>query len=513
MKKYKSIVVILGISLALSACQSAETTQNAQNTQNKAQSVTDGIAVTLSDNASSADSTDVDIDGSTVTIKKEGTYILSGSLSDGNVIVDADSKDKVQLVLDDVNINSESSAAVYVKQADKVVITLQDGTSNTLSNGGNFTAIDDNNIDAVIFSKDDLTIEGSGTLNIKSPADHGIVSKDDLIITDGIYVIDAASHGLSANDCIEIEGGSFDITAGKDALHSNNDEDDSLGYIYVKDGSFKISAGSDGMSALSELAVSGGDITISKSEEGLEARVINISGGSIDITSSDDGINATDKSTETQEQPQEPPEGFEDRGNRELPKDFEDFKRERGENMPQGGFGGGGMETEERANINISGGTIKINAEGDGLDSNGYITVSGGETYVDGPSNGGNGALDYGISASISAGVVIAAGQSQMAQNFGADSTQGTMLVNFDGNQPSGEIKLLDSDGNELLSYAVEKEYNCVVISCPEIKQGNTYIVETQSGSAEVVMDSVVYGNGADGNFGGGFGGHGGGMR
>lgn len=429
-------------------------------------------SITLSDTGCTTDSKNVTIDGSTVTVTGEGTYIVSGTLSDGMIVVDVDKSEKVQLVLNGVDLTSKSSAAIYVKKADKVFVTLADKTENVLANGGTFAAIDDNNIDAVIFSKDDLTMNGTGTLIIDSPADHGIVSKNELVITNGTYRITAASHGMTGKDNIAIADGSFVITAGKDAIQSQNEDDDTLGWVYIADGNFLLNAKSDGINAINEINIAGGTITVEQSEEGLEARLINISGGEIEITSSDDGINATDKRS----------------GASAVETD-----------LNHGGMG----DTQSDANIHISGGVIRINAEGDGVDSNGYFTVSGGELYVTGPSNGGNGALDYGIDAMISGGIVVAAGQSGMAQNFGADSTQGTILVNTQQQNTAGsDIVLLDSEGRELVAWTMEKAYNSVVISCPEIESGSSYTVKTGDVETKVTMDSLVYGDGF--GFGGG---------
>jgi hypothetical protein len=458
-------------------------------------------SITLADNASQSDAKGVTIDGNTITITKEGDYILEGSLSNGMVIVDVDKSDKVQLVLNGVDINSDTSAAIYVAGVDKVFVTLADGTQNTLSNGGSFVAIDDNNIDAVIFSKDDLTLNGTGSLTINSPSGHGVVSKDDLVIANGTYNITASSHGFAGKDSVAINNGTFNVTAGKDGIHSENDDDDEVGYVYIGDGSFNFSVESDGISAVNEIYIAGGNIVISKSYEGLEARLVNIVGGLIDITSSDDGINATDKRSTATSQSGD---------NAEL----KDMSENKGQEQPQGqkpdnngggfggrgGFGGGGDpmgDTQEDANINIAGGIIYINAEGDGVDSNGYFTMSGGELYVTGPSNGGNGALDYGISATITGGIVVAAGQSDMAVNFGSDSTQGSILVNTSSQNEAGtQIVLTDSNGNKLIEWTMEKRYNSVVISCPDIVDGGTYTVQMGDNSTEVTMDGLIYGSG-----------------
>ena len=242
-----------------------------------------------------------------------------------------------------------------------------------------------------------------------------------------------------------------------------------------------------------------------KSEEGLEARLINISGGEIDITSSDDGLNATDKrsGTASSEPVFDGNTGKDNLSDQHTAERRPDGGSDQNTDGKKGGFGGGMGDTQSDANIHISGGIIRINAEGDGVDSNGYLTVSGGELYVTGPSNGGNGALDYGIDAVISGGIVVAAGQSGMAQNFGAESTQGTILVNTQQQNAAGsEIVLLDSEGSALVAWTMEKAYNSVVISCPGIQSDGSYTVKTGDVSTEVTMEGFVYGDGF--HFGGG---------
>ena len=216
--------------------------------------------ITLQDTTASGSG--VSINGSTVTITQEGAYLLSGSLTDGMIIVDTDSETKVQLILDGASIHSETSAPIYIKQADKVFITLAEGSTNSLSCGESYTAIDDNNIDAAIFSKDDLTLNGTGALMISSPAGHGIVSKDDLRITGGSYDITAAGHGLAGKDAVSIAAGSFIIQCGKDGIHGENDEDATLGSVYIGGGSFDITAEGDGISTGAAMQLAGGEYTL-----------------------------------------------------------------------------------------------------------------------------------------------------------------------------------------------------------------------------------------------------------
>ncbi|HHW00976.1 MAG TPA: carbohydrate-binding domain-containing protein [Clostridiaceae bacterium] len=218
--------------------------------------------IQLNSDTATSTSSAVKISGSTVTITDEGTYILAGTLNDGIIIVDSEKTDKVQLVLNNVSINSETSAPIYIRQSDKVFITLAQDSVNTLTNGGTFTAIDENNIDAAIFSKEDLTLNGSGILTITSPAGHGIVSKDELTLTGGTYYIISASHGLEGKDNICIANAEINITSGKDGIHAENAEDTSLGFIYIQSGTFNIFSDGDGIAASDRMQIDDGTFYI-----------------------------------------------------------------------------------------------------------------------------------------------------------------------------------------------------------------------------------------------------------
>ncbi len=222
--------------------------------------------IALLGESASSDSDTVEISGGTITITKEGTYILSGTLDDGMIVVSAGDTDKVQLVLDGVSISNSTSAAIYVLEADKAFITTAPESENTLVNGGEYIPIDDNNIDAVIFSKADLTLNGTGMLTVSATAGHGIVSKDDLIFTSGNYDVIAASHGFSGKDSVRISGGVYTISSGKDAIHAENTDNADLGFLYVADGTFSLTSGGDGMSAGSYLQIEDGDFTITTGE-------------------------------------------------------------------------------------------------------------------------------------------------------------------------------------------------------------------------------------------------------
>lgn len=522
--------------------------------------------IQLDGDSAQCDSDAVSISDSTVTITDEGTYILTGTLDDGMVIIEAQDTDKLHLVLDGVTIHNDTSAALYIREADKVFVTTTQDSENTLSNGGEYVAIDDNNIDGVIFSKGDLTLNGAGTLVINASAGHGVVSKDDLVITSGTYDITSANHGLSGKDSVRIAGGAFTITSGKDGVQAENADDTTLGFLYIADGTFDINAQGDGLSAGNYLqaeggsytlltgggsanatsqsndffgaaastedtvsmkgikatgdllisggtfsidsaddslhsnanvTVSGGDfeiatgddgvhadanvtisagtLLITESYEGIEGQSIDITGGDIDLTSSDDGLNAAGGNDES---------GFASFG--------------------EGGHhGADAFAADENAYIHIAGGTLRIDASGDGIDSNGSLTVSGGETYLSGPDNGGNGALDYASDAEITGGIFVAAGASQMAQNFSSTSTQGVMMVTVSSQQAGSAITLTDQNGQELISWTADKAFDSVILSCSEILEGETYTLSVGGTETQVTMDSLVYGSGGMGGMGG----------
>lgn len=233
-------------------------------------------------------------DNENIKITSEGVYVLSGEAKDVTVTVDAGNEAKVQLVLNGVSIKNTSSPAIYVKSADKVFVTTASGKTNSLSVSGSFTTDGDVNTDAVIFSKDDLVINGKGTLNINS-SQNGITSKDDLKITGGKLSVTSTADAVEANDSIAVADGTITINSQKDGLHSENSEDSSVGDIYIRGGSLNINAASDGIQGTTTVKIDGGTLNIT-SAEGIEGTSIKINGGTIKISASDDGINASGKS-------------------------------------------------------------------------------------------------------------------------------------------------------------------------------------------------------------------------
>lgn len=401
----------------------------------------------------------VAVDGSTVTISKEGVYVFSGTLDDGQIVVECNKEDKakVQIVLNGVSITNNDGPAIRVNQAKKCFITLAANTNNTLSDGADYKLdADSDEPYAALYSKDDLTLQGSGSLTVSANYRHGIACKDNLVITGGTYVVNAVEDAVRGNDSIKICDGSFDLKSGEDALKANNDEDATAGFISIDGGTFRINAGDDAVHAETALIVNDGDVAIEQCYEGLEAQQVYVNGGTVDLVASDDGVNATSG----------------------------------GSNEPGQRPGGPGMasgESQSNVFIKMTGGVLHVNAEGDGLDANGSLEITGGTIYVDGPTNSGNGALDYDGSATISGGTVIAVGSSGMAESF-TGGTQPFAMANVSGGAGS-LVQLKDASGNVLASMIAAKQFANVVVSAG-VADGAICTIEVDGNATEVTMST-----------------------
>ena len=425
--------------------------------------------IALADGQTSVNGAGAVVEDNVVTISEEGTYIFSGSLSNGQIVVDASDDAKIQIVLNGVDISNESSAAIYVKNADKVFITTANGSENTLSVTGEYVAIDDNNIDAAIFAKSDLTLNGAGTLTINADYGHGVVSKDDLAVTSGTYKIVSASSGLSGKNSVRIADGTFALAAGTDGIHSENEDDTTLGFVYISGGTINISAEDDGIHAETSVTILGGKLDITKSYEGIEGLTINISGGDITVSASDDGLNAA------------------------------------GGNDGSGGEGKAAMQAVDGCLITISGGNLTVDAVGDGIDSNGSLEISGGVITVSGPTDSGNGTFDYNGTAVITGGTLLGAGSSGMAQGFSDSSTQGSILYVLTDTQKAGTtVTLKDESGNVIAQFTPAKQFQTVNISAKELTNGSTYTLTVGTQEYSVEMTAITYSNGSGMGMGGG---------
>ena len=636
-KKLISIICIsvLSLSVVLSSCQSKSSSKNNSEVSNQTSTLDEDetdtsniskfeidpdytadeldydydeaevVAITLNGDNISCKSSDVNIDGSTITIQKAGTYLLSGTLTDGNIIVDSDDKENVRLIFNGVEISNSTTTPLYIKNAEKTIVTLVDGTENTLSDGENYILDDESNNDpnGTIFSKDDLVINGLGSLTINANYNHGIQSKnllkiisgnidiisngDSIIGKDGVIVkeaviniesqedgikatkveenkgyiyldnpeitIKAKKDGIQAVTCLYVKDGKYNIETGETNENSQSNSDTSTDYsrkgmkagvditiengeytidseddgihsnnsITVNAGTVNIASKDDGVHADTELTINNGDIKVSESDEGLEAKYITINDGNIDITTSDDGINASSGSSTTLDSGNAPEVGNRpempanengevdtNAGNRsEMPAN-ENSENTLGNNsrmMPGGGQGG--FNESDGSELVINGGIVHVNAGGDGIDSNGTITINGGEIYVDGPTSGGDGALDYADTCEINGGILVATGSIGMATAPTSGSTQYSVNAAFSKTY-NGETKVTvkDSSGNEVLTYTPAKNFQSFVFSTDKLKSGETYTIyagDTQEGTFTVSDITTTVGNVSSGMGGG----------
>ena len=580
-------------------------------------------AVTLSGTSAEISGSGAAVKDGNVTVSEAGTYIISGSLTGGSILVEAGKDDVVRLILDNARISSSKAPAIYSSKSKKTIIILPDGTESSLSDGSSYIdESDDSSPDAALFCKDDLTISGSGKLNVKGNAKNGITCKDILRITGGNINVTALNHGITGRDDLAVSGGVITVEAqGGDGLRSTYSDTDKsdLGHIIIEnaeitvnaandgiqaeksltvksgsisvttaggsekspagtskdgfggrtfnpgqdnilrstqtgtdtaqtssteesrkglkagtdiiinggtitadcyddaihsnnsvavtDGVITLSSGDDGIHADSELAITGGTVTVKKSYEGLEAMRIGISGGDIDITASDDGINAAGgndnsgfgnfdnrmdfggKRSRTEnfnpgqdgQTPPSMPENFDPGQDGQTPPSMpESFNPgQDGQTTPaapdaQSGSSDGNSTSSSE--ITISGGTLCISSGGDGLDSNSALNISGGTIILNGPKTGGNGIIDHDGSCSITGGLLIGAGTSDMLEMPGSASTRKTVAITFSGTQKAGTlVYITDSSSNVIAAMSPEVDFSCILLSSASLTENETY--------------------------------------
>jgi hypothetical protein len=482
-----------------------------------------------------------------ITITSAGVYVISGKLEDGQIIVDVQDKGTVKLVLNGAEIKSSNNAPIYVKNAGKTIVSLQEGTENNIVDGAKYTLADASTDEpsAAIFSKDNLVINGNGKLTVKGNYKDGITSKDDLKIIGGNIQITAVDDGLVGRDILAVKEGTITIESGGDAVKSTNDTDSTQGIVAIENGTFNLKAEKDGIQAETAVLIADGSFNINsgggsvngtkKAEEGMRGPIggkdnnttaanaetetestkaikavadigigggtlnidsaddaihsnnnVTITGGSITITSGDDGVHADatlgikgGKIDITKSY-----EGVE--ASVVTVSDGEIYVTSSDDGINAGG-GADGSSTNGRPGqnnfsssgnnkLNINGGYIVVNSNGDGLDANGSIYMTKGTVVVSGPTANGNGALDYDETFEMTGGLLVSAGSSGMAQAPSDTSTQYSIIMSYPQTQSAGTIvNLQDSEGKTVATVAPTKDYQTIVISSPELKKGGTY--------------------------------------
>ena len=504
-----------------------------------------GTYIKLSDNNTTVEGGGVDIDGNIITINTAGTYSISGKLSDGQIIVNTDKEKKTYILLDGVDVTCKSNSPIQILSSEKTVFALADDSENKISDGETYDKTE-NNQDAAIFSKEDLTFIGNGYLKVNGNYDKGIVSKDDLMIESGNISVKSVADGIKGKDSIVVRGGKITIDAGGDGIQAYNADEDNKGYVSLEDGTIKITAQQDGIQAETNLLVAGGNIDISTgggsenssskdvwgqwgggkpgepmennttttedttSAKGIKASsVIQVDDGSINIDSSDDSIHSNSKLiinngdinlSSGDDGTHADAELEINGGTLDITKSYEGIEgtditindgnihvvaSDDGLNAAGGADGSSTngrpgqnkMESTTSGTATINGGYLVIDADGDGLDANGNLTMTGGTVIVSGPTNGGNGALDYDGEFNMSGGTLIAAGSLGMVQTPSSSSKLNTINVSLTPQEAKTLVRVESENGDDIVTFSPAKTYSSVVICTPNIKLKETYKV------------------------------------
>ena len=501
----------------------------------------------------------VSVENGTITITSGGTYRLTGEYS-GQVKIEAAKTDTVRLVLDNAKITNSTGAAINVVSAAEAIIYTAAGTTNTVADEANYTATGDDDPDAAIYSTANLTLTGEGSLSVEGAYEEGIHTTGGLVIASGTLEVNAANTGIKGKDYVDITGGIVNVTAAQDGIKSTNTDDESMGFTRLSAGSVTVSAGDDGLKAPRTLKISGGTLNIEKSNEGIEAQYINILDGDVTVNSTDDGINASlkDSSSDTSSdttsgtaaagqqtqqnqngQAQQAPAGggaapggsqdstgqSSNTGQQNSSTgqnttntiqngtgqntDGQSSTGQNQQNMPQPpadgtmpGGGGGTFEVVDAA-INISGGTVTVNAEGDGIDSNGTATFSGGTVTVNGPTAGGNNALDSNGDLLLNGGTVTAGSTADMFEAPSSASTSGYLKITDSSALTQGStVQVTDSSGTVVANYKITTSgVQLVLLSNKNIVKGQSYTVSVTSDSVDAASTTAASGASELGSF------------
>lgn len=544
MRKSFTIATLISLTASMSLAYPALAQSGAQESQSvtsfQAQTSYDesqASQITLADQTATVTGQGASFSDQTLTISQAGTYVLTGSGKNLKLVVEAADTDQVHLVFQNLTLEGEGSL-LQINKAQEVVISLAEGSQNALTES---QASDDEKVKATIHSQVPLTLNGTGNLTLTALTKNALEVEDDLKVLGGTYTVKAANHGFKAEGALDIEAATLTIEAGKDGLHAEHDETTERANISLNPTQLSIAATEDGVDAGNELTIKGGTITVSQSEEGLEARVIRQLGGDVTIKSSDDGVNAsagsssktadtnatrktsntntasnsadtspsasqatsdsaTASAPDSQATADSAATSQTDQANKDKnqtpPAPPAGQAPPQGEQPPQGGQGpgvmppGGQEESDPSLQIILAGGTLTVDAEGDGIDSNGTVTISGGSLVVNGSVQGGNGPLDASGDITITGGTVWALGTSDMLQGFAQGSTQASITANIAGTAGQTLI-ILDANGKEVARHTASKDFQAVIMSSADLVDGQTYTVQvdgtTQTATAALV--------------------------
>ena len=453
----------------------------------------------------------VTVSDGVITITKAGNYKLTGTY-EGQIKVEAADSDMVRLILNNATITNSTGAAINVVEADEVVIYTASGTTNTVSDGSSYSDTASGSPDAAIYSKSDLTLAGEGTLKVEGKYEEGIHTSDGLVIASGTLEVNAANTGIKGKDYVDILDGTITVTATKDGIKATNDTDGNRGWVRLSGGTVNISAGDDGFKAERVLEISGGTLNITKANEGIEAQYINILDGTVNVTSSDDGINASYSTTSTSTEPTTATSTKQSaqNGQNSAPQapSGSAGQAPAGGQAPSGtmgqppagggaggGMGGGGSTFEVvDATINISGGTVTVNANGDGIDSNGTATLSGGTLIVNGPFTGGNASLDTNGNLLLNGTTVAAGNSGDMFEAPATNSTSGYVKISNVSNLSAGTtVQVTDSSGTVVANYKVaNSSTTLILVSSSKITKGQSYTVYTTTDSVDASSTTLA---------------------
>lgn len=493
--------------------------------------------ITLADQTATVTGQGASFSDQTLTITQAGTYVLTGIGKNIKLVVEAADTDQVHLVFQNLTLEGEGTL-LQINKAQEVVISLAEGSQNALTES---QASGDEEVKATIHSQVPLTLNGTGNLTLTALTKNALEVEDDLKVLGGTYTVKAANHGFKAEGALAIEAATLTIEAGKDGLHAEHDETTERANISLNPTQLSIAATEDGVDAGNELTIKGGTITVSQSEEGLEARVIRQLGGDVTIKSSDDGVNAsagsssktsdtsaTSKTTDasatsntadtsssasqatsdsatasapdSQSTADPAATSQTDQANQDKnqtpPAPTAGQAPPQGGQPPQNGQGPGSMppggqeESDPSLQIILEGGTLTIDAEGDGIDSNGTASISGGSLVVNGSVQGGNGPLDAAGDITITGGTVWALGTSDMLQGFAQGSTQASITANIAGTAGQTLI-ILDANGKEVTRQTASKDFKAVIMSSADLVDGQTYTIQAE-GTTQTATAALV---------------------